>query len=124
MKNSICLMRDIVKALTEYEDKLMKIHDISLNEAMLLCCLNGEHDTKNVEYKFSASDISEKTALSASHASKVLRSAESKKLITRSLGTKDHRKMFFELTPAGHEKLAQMKDNEIEIPKLFVTINH
>jgi DNA-binding MarR family transcriptional regulator len=117
-------MRDIVKALTEYEDKLMKIHDISLNEAMLLCCLNGEHDTKNVEYKFSASDISEKTALSASHASKVLRSAESKKLITRSLGTKDHRKMFFELTPAGHEKLAQMKDNEIEIPKLFVTINH
>ncbi|MFA7201094.1 MAG: winged helix DNA-binding protein [Bacteroidales bacterium] len=114
MNHSICLMKDVMKAFNDFEKDLLQLHALSLNEAMVLCLL-GDHAGSAL----SASEIAEKTGFSASHTSKVLRSAESHKWISRSLCTKDRRKMHFELTEEGEKKLRQLKSAPIEVPELF-----
>ena len=59
-------MRELFKALSELETRLMEQYGVSLNEAMALCCIGGDTLTASV--------ISENTGLSASHTSKVIRS--------------------------------------------------
>ena len=71
-------MRELFKALSELETRLMEQYEVSLNEAMALCCIGGDTLTASV--------ISENTGLSASHTSKVIRSIEEKELIVRNLG--------------------------------------
>ena len=83
-------MRELFKALSELETRLMEQYGVSLNEAMALCCIGGD--------TLMASVISEKTGLSASHTSKVIRSIEEKELIVRNLGDKDKRQMHFTLS--------------------------
>ena len=40
---SICAIKDIYKALYQFEKTFVEVHDITINEAMLLCCLkDGE----------------------------------------------------------------------------------
>jgi NADPH-dependent 2,4-dienoyl-CoA reductase/sulfur reductase-like enzyme len=58
---SICVMRELFKALSELETRLMEQYGVSLNEAMALCCIGGDTLTASV--------ISENTGLSASHTS-------------------------------------------------------
>ena len=65
-------MRELFKALSELETRLMEQYGVSLNEAMALCCIGGDTLTASV--------ISENTGLSASHTSKVIRSIEEKDL--------------------------------------------
>lgn len=66
-------MRELFKALSELETRLMEQYGVSLNEAMALCCIGGDTLTASV--------ISENTGLSASHTSKVIRSIEEKERI-------------------------------------------
>ena len=99
-------MRELFKALSELETRLMEQYGVSLNEAMALCCIGGDTLTASV--------ISENTGLSASHTSKVIRSIEEKELIVRNLGDKDKRQMHFTLSDKGHECLEALKANEIE----------
>lgn len=104
-------MRELFKALSELETKLMEQHGVSLNEAMALCCIGGDTLT--------ASNISEHTGLSASHTSKVIRSIEDKGFIVRSLGDKDKRQMYFTLSVDGRQCLNGIKEKEIEVPALL-----
>ena len=112
-------MRELFKALSELETRLMEQYGVSLNEAMALCCIGGDTLTASV--------ISENTGLSASHTSKVIRSIEEKELIVRNLGDKDKRQMHFtfSLTKSGTKiylniyKQFLKKANEIEIPELL-----
>lgn len=104
-------MRELFKALSELESRLVELHGVSLNEAMALCCIGGDTLTASV--------ISEHTGLSASHTSKVIRSVEEKGFIVRSLGDKDKRQMRFTLSDKGRECLEALKNNEIEIPELL-----
>ena len=57
-------MRELFKALSELETRLMEQYGVSLNEAMALCCIGGDTLTASV--------ISENTGLSASHTSKAV----------------------------------------------------
>lgn len=49
-------MRELFKALSELETRLMEQYGVSLNEAMALCCIGGDTLTASV--------ISENTGLS------------------------------------------------------------
>ena len=100
-------MRELFKALSELEANLIEQHGVSL----ALCCIGGD--------RLTASAISEHTGLSASHTSKVIRSIEDKELIVRSLGDKDKRQMYFTLSDKGKICLNQLKENEIEVPKML-----
>lgn len=104
-------MRELFKALSELENKLIEQHGVSLNEAMALCCIDGDTLTASV--------ISGHTGLSASHVSKVIRSVEEKGLVMRSLGDKDKRQMYFTLSEKGRACLKNLKENEVEIPELL-----
>lgn len=108
---SICLMRDIYKALSDFENSFEKVHGVGLNEAMALCSISGE--------TLSSTQISGRTGMSTSHTSKVIRSIEEKQLVVRALGDKDKRQMYFSLSEKGKECLSGMKCGSVEIPELL-----
>ena len=86
----------------------MQEFDLSLNEGMLL----------NTP-KLTSSEIAEALGLSASNASKIIRSVEEKKLITRLVGKADKRQMHFALTPEGKNRITVIKNSTPEIPALL-----
>jgi MarR family transcriptional regulator, organic hydroperoxide resistance regulator len=71
--------------------------NISLEEAIVLCCLS--------QYCKSQGHVADETGLTPTQASRVLSRLEHKSLIQRSIGQPDKRKMIFDITPAGRETL-------------------
>ena len=107
-------MRELVLAMSELESQLQQLYEVSLNEAMLLCCIGEETLTASV--------ISEQTGLAPSNTSKVLRSIEKKGLVSRSLGAVDKRQMCFKLSSKGMERLMRIKKEEITIPRFLAPL--
>ena len=107
-------MRELFEALSVLESGLLEAHGVSLNEAMVLCSIGQE--------KVIASTIVERTGMTASHASKVIRSAEKKELLVREPGEKDKRQVHFTLTQSGLTCLAGIKEKGIDIPDLLVPL--
>ena len=100
-------MRELFRALSELESRLMQSHGVSLNEAMVLCAIGKE--------RVAASTIVERTGLTPSHASKVIRAVEER----RALGEKDKRQMYFSLTKEAHNCLKGIREQGIDIPELL-----
>ena len=94
-------MRELFRALSELESRLMQSHGVSLNEAMVLCAIGKE--------RVAASTIVERTGLTPSHASKVIRAVEEK----------DKRQMYFSLTKEAHNCLKGIREQGIDIPELL-----
>ena len=90
-------MRDILKALNDFERDFERTHGVCLNEAAVLCSLKSG--------RLSASDIAAKVGLTPSHASKVIRSIERKGLVERVLGQQ--------------ERLDGMRCGSVEVPQLL-----
>lgn len=109
---ALCKIRDIYRAIAEFEGQFVQQYDLSLNEGMLLCTLL---DTP----RLTATEIAEALGLSASNASKVIRSVEGKKLITRVVGKKDKRQMHFALTLEGKNRILAIKEATWELPDLL-----
>ena len=107
----ICVMRELMMALSDFENKLMEAQGVSLNEAMVLCALGGECVTASV--------IAERTGMRPSHASKVIGALEERGYLMRELGKQDKRQMYLSLTEAGKECLGRIKAYEFEVPKLL-----
>lgn len=107
--DKLCKIRDIQKALENYEIAFDKKFDLSLKEAMILCGIS--------EAECSATELAEKIDLTCSNCSKVINSVEKKGLIQRTLGTNDKRNMFFRLTADGKEKLDYIIRYKPEIPE-------
>lgn len=104
-------MRELMIALSDFENKLMDTHGVSLNEAMVLCALGDECIT--------ASIIAERTGLRPSHASKVIGTLEARGYLIRELGKQDKRQMYLSLTDGGKGCLEQIKRYEFEVPALL-----
>ena len=104
---TICAMRDVFKAMGNFETAFEKMYQITLNEAMILCALKE------------ASDKVTATELSPSHTSKMLRILEEKGLIVRSLGSEDRRQMYFHLTQLGKQRVTELELDKVEIPDLL-----
>lgn len=108
---SICLMCDVMRALAQMERQLMRQCGLTLNEAMVMCCIAGD--------TVSASDVCAHTGLMSSHASKVIRSVEEKGYITRGFGRADKRQMLFSLTAKGRKLIQEMKENALDVPEVL-----
>ena len=108
---TICAMRDVFKAMGNFETAFEKMYQITLNEAMILCAL------KEASEKVTATNLSKQTELSPSHTSKMLRILEEKGLIVRSLGSEDRRQMYFHLTHTGKQRV-----NKLDTPMREITI--
>lgn len=111
----ICALKDIYKALYQFEKEFSETHNITINEAMLLCCLKGEENK-------TAGTICEYIGLSNSRVSKVITAVENKGFIIRKISSEDKRQMLFNLTPEGKEKVQQMQHSELNIGSLYKTL--
>ena len=76
---TLCKIRDLYRAIAEFETRFEKAHQLCLNEGMLLCCLSRKK-------RLSSGEIAEQLGLSNSNTSKVIRSVEDKGYIERNLG--------------------------------------
>lgn len=112
---ALCRIRDIYRAIVEFEVKFMQEFDLSLNEGMLLCTLLNTP-------KLTSGEIAEVLGLSASNTSKVIRSVEEKKLIVRLVGKADKRQMHFALTLEGKNRITVIKNSIPELPALLQEI--
>ena len=109
---TICVMRDVFKAMARFEDAFEKVYQVSL--AMILCALQ-EASPNNM----TATSLSKRTELTPSHASKMLRILEEKELIVRTLGEEDRRLMQFHLSQSGKKLVRQLALEKVEIPELL-----
>lgn len=108
----LCKIRDIQRAVNQFEGDFVRRHNICLNEGMALCSLAKSE-------KLSSGELGELLGVTSSNISKVIVSLEKKELIQRVMGTKDRRQMFFLLTDRGKQLLESIKCTETDIPKLL-----
>ncbi len=109
---TLCKIRDIYRAIAEFELQFEKRYHLNLNEGMVLCSL-----LKNE--LLTSGEIATLLGLTASNASKVICSAEHKGLVKRTLGRVDKRQMYFALTPEGQKRLQDIQCNALHIPELL-----
>ncbi len=110
----ICMMSGLVKAMAALENSLMDIHGLSLNEAVVLCCIGDS--------EVSAGAVADSTGLKPSHISKILKGLEAGGLVARALGSEDRRQMYFSLTPEGRGRLEKLRTRQIPIPALLAPL--
>lgn len=110
----ICLIKDIYRAINDFEERFDKSFGICINEGLVLCSLK--------DGQLSSSEIAEQAGLKFSHASKLIKSVEDKGFIDRSIGNSDKRYMNFQLTEKGLEMLSKIENNPLDIPELLQPI--
>lgn len=111
----LCKIRDLQRAVSQFETALERKHGICLNEGMALCSLSKAG-------RLSCGELAGILGLTPSNTSKVLRSVEDKGYINRELGTEDKRQMYFSLTDEGRRLLGSVNCEEIETPELLKTL--
>lgn len=108
----ICALKDIYKALYQFEKDFLTLHQITINEAMLLCAMKDEEEK-------TAGALCEYIGLSNSRVSKIIHAVEQKNYISRALSQEDKRQMLFSLTREGKEKMAQMQKGSLNLGELY-----
>jgi len=115
--DDICVLKDIYRLMYQFEKEFQEKHKVSINDAMVLCCLKNGKDK-------SAGDICEFVGLSNSRVSKVLCTVEQMGFIQRKLGSVDKRQMFFSLTETGKVKLDEMSGQSLQLKEFINKISH
>ncbi len=113
MDKKLCKIRDVARAIAEFEQELQAELGINLNEAMLLCSLKEQDN-------LSSGEISQLLALKASNTSKVIGSVEDKGFVKRSSGKEDKRQMYFSLTRKGMDKIDSIYNSPISKPNIVM----
>lgn len=111
--DTLCKIRDLYRAIAEFEGHFMQTYGLSLNEGMLLCTLLTRD-------RMTSGEIAEALGLSASNASKVIRSVEEKELVTRLIGKEDKRQMNFMLTSEGKRRITEIKSASFNLPPVLL----
>ena len=91
--DKLCKIRDLQRAVHQFESAFEKRYGICLNEGMTLCSL--------------------------SQTGRLCRSVEQKGLVTRELCNEDRRQMYYSLTQQGRELLASVSCREVETPEIL-----
>lgn len=108
---AICKLKNIYKALYNFEKEFVRKNGITINEGMILCCLKDGHPR-------SANEIYDFVGLSGSRVSRVLNMIEEKGLIWRKMGTEDKRQMIFSMTNDGKKKVKEMQEKGFDFSEL------
>lgn len=113
----ICRIKEVYKTLHQFENTFAERHGITINEAMLLCCLkNGEVKT--------AGELCEYIGLSGPRVSKIITTVENKGYIRRGISSHDRRQMLFSLTEEGVAKIRQMQTAPVRLEELFAQLKN
>ena len=107
----ICRIKEVYKTLHQFENTFAERHGITINEAMLLCCLkNGEVKT--------AGELCEYIGLSGPRVSKIITTVENKGYIRRGISSHDR------LTEEGVAKIRQMQTAPVGLEELFAQLKN
>lgn len=109
----ICKLKDIYKALYNFEKEFSENSGITINEGMVLCSMKDDKPK-------TASELSDFVGLSNCRVSKIITSVEDKGFIVREMGKKDKRQMIFTLTNEGKTKIEEMQSQPIDFKSLAV----
>ena len=101
--DKLCKIRDLQRAVHQFESAFEKRYGICLSKTGRLC----------------PGELGELLGLTPSNTSKVLRSVEQKGLVTRELCNEDRRQMYYSLTQQGRELLASVSCREVETPEIL-----
>ena len=112
----ICKLKDIYKALYNFEKRFAEANGITINEGMLLCCLKDGKPR-------SANELCDFVGLSNSRVSRVITTVEDKGYIVREMGTSDKRQMIFTLTDSGKQKTKEMQAQGMDFSELTALIS-
>lgn len=112
---SIIKLKDIYKALYNFEKQYAEANDITINEAIILSALQDNKPK-------AANELYESVGLSKSRVSRILADIERKGFIVRKVGVKDKRHMLFTLSYAGNEKLKEILAQKINFSRLVEQI--
>lgn len=108
----ICVIKDLYKALYQFEKDFAENNSMTINEAMLLCCMkDGKPHT--------AGAICEYIGLSNSRVSKVITAVEQKGYIEREINKEDKRQMIFSLTESGWDMIRTMQSKDLQLERLL-----
>lgn len=108
---TICRLKDIYKALYNFEKEFAETNGITINEGMVLCCMkDGQPHV--------ATNLCEFVGLSNSRVSRIINSVESKGFIMRQIGVEDKRQMVFTLTDQGRQKIEEMMRKDLDLSDL------
>ena len=111
----LCQIRDLYRAISDFEESFQHEHGVSLNEAMLLCTLSRQGAC-------CSGQLAQDLGLTASNSSKVIASTEKKGLTLRALCTQDKRRMIIELSDKGREKLTAIKQEDTQMAEFLSKI--
>ncbi|NDV78870.1 MarR family winged helix-turn-helix transcriptional regulator [Dysgonomonas sp. 511] len=111
----ICKLKDIYKALYNFEKEFAETNGITINEGMLLCCLKDGKPR-------SANELCDFVGLSNSRVSRIITAVEDKGYINREMGAVDKRQMIFSLTTKGIEKTKEMQAKKLDFSELVSLI--
>lgn len=111
----ICRIKEIYRILYQFEKAFAERHGLTINEAMLLCCLkSGEARTAGALCDF--------VGLSNPRVSRVITTVEEKGYLCRTISPIDRRQMLFTLTEAGREKIRLMQQAALGFDELFAQL--
>ena len=113
--DTLCKIRDMYRAIAEFESRFEKVYQLGLNEGMLLCCLFRMG-------QLSSGEIAGQLGLTNSNTSKVIKAMENRGFVKRIIGDNDKRQMYFSLTLEGKKKMEEVECGTIEIPELLINI--
>ena len=107
----ICKMRQLYQAICRLETDLVELYGVTLNEAMVMCCIGHEQPA--------AKEIAQSVGMKVAHLSKVLRSIEEKGFVNREFGDADRRLMCFSLTEPALSLLGWIRCDGLPVPELL-----
>lgn len=111
----LCRIRDLQRAIIQFETDFEKCYGICLNEGMTLCSLKKKG-------RLSASELGDLLGLSHSNMSKVIKSVEKKGYVERVVGEIDKRQMYFSLTGSGDRLIESVNCDMSQLPEILRTI--
>ena len=106
----LCRLRDVYRAIINFEYKLEKTTGLNINEAMLLCLLSDGEERLSGQ-------IAEQLDLTRSNASKVIAALEKKAYIRRMTCKEDSRCQKFHITKKGNEMLESIHCDSVQVPE-------
>lgn len=111
----ICKIRNVYRAVLDFEKELGRLFGLNLNEMMLLCILSERGEMHPGE-------IAGQMGLSNSNASKVISGLEKKGLLSRKLCKQDKRCMTFSLTASARKIIENLAACENKMPEFLKSI--
>lgn len=100
--NTLCRIREVSRAIAEFEQCFEREYRLSMNEGVLLCCLarHGE---------LSSGEIAEMLRLTWFEYVEGDPVGGGQGIVIRKLGEEDKRQMYFSLTEAGRAELERLQ---------------